>query len=243
MKEFITNKVIFKCNLPPEMLEFGKLSEFLWSKKIKPSTKLNQELLSTIHGFSGIKHLLARKNFVELKKNYDLFLEQCKVERDEKTNSMSITFNPHTLIPILGSMDNFINELYGCLDFFSREIDAIFGFNRGVRSNFEDICNLLIKKYLQNNDKLAEVIKEFYESEGYKYLHGMRVRMIHRFPLVFQYSNTHLNLPDNPWEEKENPKIDNKIQIIQKSEEMLMYTLSFIDNICTLIGEKLFDEW
>ncbi|MBI2084559.1 MAG: hypothetical protein HYT70_03035 [Candidatus Aenigmarchaeota archaeon] len=236
-------KVIFHSNIAPKSPNFGKLSDFLATRTTKSIFNIDQEFLRMVHGFSGLKHIMARENFLQLEKDYRRYFRNAKFLPAKKTsdNKGRLTFDTRTLIPLVKSLDNFVNELYGYLDFFSRELDIIFNLNIGIKSDFEKIYKEINK--IHNKDQLTKDIIKFHNSNEYKYLHGLRIRLIHWYPLTFRSHKKHLLLPDNPWEPINLPKSDNKVRFIPRSKELLFYTLNSIDHICYLIGRKLFIGW
>ncbi len=233
---------VFSSTIPPLMYKFAKLSGFLQNKKIKSVYGINQIDFQLSHGFSGIKHVLARESFQQLSMDYGKYLKNLKVKK-LKRRKIAITFVPADLIPIMLSMHSFVNELYGFLDFFSLEINKTFNLGHGIGNcDFEKVCGKLKgKKY--SKDRLARRILRFQKSKKYHYLHGLRNRMTHRFPMSFHNIRGRFFLFDDPWIETADPSTDKKYRLITKSRELLFFTLLSVGEMCDLMGKKLFEEW
>ena len=222
-----------KSDLPPVMPNRRKFTDKLKSgQQFEP--KINRELFEFVFGSTGLKINFAKESFQrlrELEKYLELLAKDIVNGKTEKTP------NERKYFDFLCELDFFIFELYGSLDFFSREINFVL--ELGLK---EQECNLFRINEVVENDTIKNVIGEMLNSEWFDYFHKLRIRITHRLAIVLSSRNNEFFFPDNPLSTfpKNNLK---KIKVIPNCQLWLEKSLTYVDEISGFLGMRIFSNW
>ena len=200
--------------------------------------QIDRKLFEFVFGSTGLKINFAKESLprlTELKERMGPFVEDRENGKKQFTVSM-----PH-YFKFLRELDSFVFELYGSLDFFSREIDLVLGLGLDERR-----CSFSrIKKVLENrtgDDDIKNAILEMWDSEWFRYFHALRNRLTHRIGLVLSSRNDEFFFPDDPLSPFPETNLK-EMKLIPNCRLWLEKCLSYVDEISGFIGARVFSDW
>ena len=227
----------FKSDVPPVMPNRRKIVDKL-KRGQQVAPEINRELFEFVFGSTGLKINFAKESFQrlrELEKYLELLAKDIVNGKTEKTP------NERKYFDFLCELDFFIFELYGSLDFFSREINFVLDLGLNERD-----CNLYgIKNVLETrikNDDIKNVISEMLNSEWFDYFHKLRRRITHRLGIVLSSRNYEFFFPDNPLSTFPETNLK-EMKVIPNCQLWLEKSLTYVDEISGFLGMRIFSNW
>jgi hypothetical protein len=234
----ISITIVQLSKLPPILPNRNNLLEKITKYQSQPSKwKSGIPEKQYIHAFSStwLKIEFAKKSFQQLKKiARTIFLV------NNKPHYAKIGVNLTNYFRFLRELDSFLFELYGSLDYFSKEMSL--ALHLGIEDHECGIVKVM--RTLKGRDSdydVRSVTFNMLQSEWFTYFGNVRNRLAHRNALLVGVRKDELFFPDDPWA-LEIASQEKQLEVLGNCRLWLRESLKYIDEVSSCLGKRLFHE-
>jgi hypothetical protein len=234
---WIAFAIVEESKLPPLMPNRTRFRTLLQMdrqlKKAIPIQLLKDAVSSTI-----LKTSFAKESFQQLKK-IDLQFS-ATISNMKEIPEVKMRINLKNYLRLVRELDSLMFELYGSLDYFSKEIDIVLGLGlKDTVCSFREVTKALEKR--GGNDELRRMTLELSNSEWFEYLRSLRHRLTHRSGIILFFSEHEPYFPDDPLSEPEST--DKQMRVVPTCQIWLEKSMGYIEEATRCLCESLFSEW
>lgn len=226
-----------ESDLPPPMPNRRKF-QLMLSRDRQLEKAISKQELKDSFASTILKIRFAKESFHQLGQ-IDLKLS-AKLFHKKEIPEIKLRINMENYFKLLRELDSFMFELYGSLDYFSREINLVLGLGlKDPHCSFGEVTKMLGRRKVE--DDLRRVTLQMCDSEWFQYVRKLRHRLTHRSGIIVFFSNRELYFPDDPLSEPESA--DKRMKIVATCQLWLERAMGYIEEATCYLGESLFLDW